>query len=354
MTVDELTSQERVQRLIGKRPIDRVPVFSHGVISYAAKLTGTSYKDMWTSPERSYRALSIIHDLHHFDDSPGSFGYGWSDWIIDEAGGVNQLPDSDFGIIRVVKRPVEKLSEIDKLKFPAPGEGPVSSTILKYNRLKVKNGGKAGFHAGLTRSVGCMVGNEKLLRWFYTEPFAVHALYRKITDYILATVDLYLKEFGPENCAMNESCSMDSQNVISPETYEKFSYPYAKEIHNKVVSAGVKSWYLHLCGNHTATLPLWKTLPIPARSRISIGSEMDIKKTGEYLGDYIIEGNVPTDLLQFGTYEEVLDKCRQIIEAAKDNPGGFILSSACGIPPETPPVNLVAMVNSAKLYGRYS
>jgi uroporphyrinogen decarboxylase len=353
MTTEELTIKERMRRLTEKEPLDRIPVA--GLLGlYASRISAIPFKEYWTNPQKNYDAAALAIEMHGFDDSP-SYGYGWSDWIVTELGGEVRFSDNAYGLPSVIRRTVEKPSDVENLIFPKFGSGPVSRHMLECSRMNVANGGKASLQLGVTGVVGTIVGSNKMMRWFSKEPEAVHLLYRKVTDYLLGYIDLYAKEFGANNCAMSEAFPWDSQNLISPETFHKFGYVYTKEITQKVISEGITSpWFVHLCGNHMATLPLFKELPMPKRSRISIGSENDIKKVADYFGpDYIIYGNVPTQLLQFGTAEEVLAKCKEIIDQVKFHPGGFILGPACGMPPAAPPVNVHAMVKAAKLYGRY-
>jgi uroporphyrinogen decarboxylase len=350
---EELTTKERMRRLHNKEPLDRVPVTIRANL-YAAKITNTPFKDFWTDPEKHFRALSLTIDFHGSDDTP-SYGYGWNDSIVSVLGGEVQFADTNFGLPTVIKRTVEKPADVDKLVFPDAVSSPVIRRQLECTRMNVKNGGKAVIQIGVTGLVGSILGSAKLLRWYINEPNAVHLLFRKVTDYLLSNMTLYIKEFGVDNIAVAEGLPWDSHNLISPATFEKFGFIYIKEIHEKAVLAGVKTWQVHLCGNHTNNIPLWKRIPIPPRTTISIGSENDIKKTAEFFGpDHIIYANVPTQLIQFGTPEEVMEKCKEIINQVKYHPGGFILGPACSMPAAAPPINVQTMVKAAKLYGRYN
>jgi uroporphyrinogen decarboxylase len=353
MATEELTTKERMRRLHNKEPIDRIPVAGHLGL-YGSIISATPFKEYWTDPQKSYRATSLAIDLHGFDETP-SYTYGWSDWIVTELGGEVRFSDNAYGLPSITRRTVDKPSDVESLEFPRYGTGPVSSHMLECARLNVINGGKASVNISVTRIVSVVLGSEKLCRWYFKEPNAVHLFYRKATDYILSIMELYIKEFGADKVSIAEGLPLDSQNLISADIFEKFTYIYTKEIHEKGIAAGVKSWSLHLCGNHTNNLPFWKRIPIPPRTNVSMGSEMDIEKTADFFGpDHIIQGNVSTQLLQFGTPEEIEMECKRIIEKVKNHPGGFILSPACAMPPAAPPVNVHAMVKAAKSYGRYN
>jgi len=356
MPVEELTSKDRLQRLYEKKPIDRVPVtLSAGL--YCAVITGTSFKDFYTDPKKAARAQTLAADLHGNEEPAqggGGGGLFGNNWLLLELGGQVEYPDGAFSLPSVTKRTLNTVQDVDKLVFPVFGEGPISSQRLKSIEDNVARGGKVGLQISITEIVGSLIGNDKMLRWYYTKPEVLHQLYRKTTDYILSVNKYNIDKFGADKCSLIGTFPLESQNVISPETFEKFGYVYTREIAKQIFAAGVPRWTLHLCGNHKSTIKLWKNIPIASRTVISIGSEMDIKDTADFFGpEYIIAGNVSTQILQFGTPEDVYEECRTIIEKVKYHPGGFILRPACGLPPTTPPVNVQAMIRAAKILGRY-
>ena len=58
-------------------------------------------------------------------------------------------------------------------------------------------------------------------------------------------------------------------------------------------------------------------------------------------------------LFQIKSYDEVVQLCKENIEAGKASPSGFILSPGCEMPVEAPPVNVMAMMDAADMYGQY-
>jgi uroporphyrinogen decarboxylase len=250
---------------------------------------------------------------------------------------------------------VNKPEDVVKLKIPDPATAPVIGKRIECARLNRKIGRKAGIQANPTGMAGSILGREKLMRWYLKEPDAIHAIFRKVTDYILRTADLFIEEFGEGNCSIHEGFPLDSNQLISPNVFREFGSRYIREIHERLMEKGIKHWSeIHLCGSHMDNLKHWENIPLAPRTIISVGSEMDIKKTADFFGDdHIIAGNVSTSLLANGTPEEIIEHCREIIMSVKEHPGGFILCPACQMPPLTPPVNVHAMVKAARIYGRY-
>ena len=67
----------------------------------------------------------------------------------------------------------------------------------------------------------------------------------------------------------------------------------------------------------------------------------------------VICGNVDPPSFQTKSYKQCLELCRENIEAGKDSPNGFVLAAGCEFPPKAPPINLMAMVDAAEMFGRY-
>jgi len=60
-------------------------------------------------------------------------------------------------------------------------------------------------------------------------------------------------------------------------------------------------------------------------------------------------GDVPASMLSLGTPEQVADYCRKLIDiVGKD--GGFILSTGCDLPQETPIDNIDALMKAGREY----
>lgn len=134
-----------------------------------------------------------------------------------------------------------------------------------------------------------------------------------------------------ENVSILNTYQLDSHDVMAPSLFEKMSLPYIIELHEKALAMGVRAWIIHLCGNHTKNLHLWKEyVPLAPRTVFTVGYEMDMEETARVLGpDYIIGGNIRNQLIQFGTANEVYEEAGRIITKMKHTPGGFMLMPDC-------------------------
>ena len=162
-----------------------------------------------------------------------------------------------------------------------------------------------------------LMGSDLLLKWLKKKPEVMHVLYRKITDYILAVIDLYIEEFGAENLNILNTYQLDNNKMISTKVFESMSLPYIVELHEKCIEKGIMAWVVHLCGDHRKNLDYFlndvKLLP---RTTFFVGTEMDLEETAKRIGpDHIIAGNVPNPLIQTGTPDQVYQASRKIVEA---------------------------------------
>jgi len=76
----------------------------------------------------------------------------------------------------------------------------------------------------------------------------------------------------------------------------------------------------------------------------SFGLEIDLATAIERLGSRnVIIGNIDHKVYLSETPEQIYRLCREAIEKGKSAPRGFMLSSGCEIPPETPPYHVYQM-----------
>ena len=73
------------------------------------------------------------------------------------------------------------------------------------------------------------------------------------------------------------------------------------------------------------------------------------------LGDRMsIQGNVPpVEVMRFGTPYDVLRSAKECIRKGYDSPAGYVLTSGCQMPIGTPKENMQALMDAARIFGRY-
>lgn len=351
MNIDKMTSKERMTNLYLGKKIDRVPFIS-GATMYSGTLAKLTSKEFYLDQEKSYNAQKVCCEIHCCDGAPGFDLPGWIGW---DFGSTLTILEEEYVCVPKLEPAISSISDAQKLSLPDIYNGFAFKERLKFYKIARDNGQSVSIPAGSPLElVGEIVETSLLMKWFYKEPQLVHKLLRLATDYLLKLADFYIDEFGADNCSASSNYPMESNTLISPKLFEKFSLPYITEIHNKYKEKGITNFSIHLCGDHKHNLDYFKDLNLPPRSFISVSEKLDIELVGKVFGpDYIIGGNVPTPILRSGTPEDVFNASKNIIEKMKYHDGGFVLMPSCDLPPDTPPLNLCAMLKAARTFGQY-
>ncbi len=133
--------------------------------------------------------------------------------------------------------------------------------------------------------------------------------------------------------------------MISPDIYEKFALPFEKRVVDVAHSTGLP-YALHICGN--TDLILDKML-LTGADAYELDYKTDIQKVYHLYHDQAtFIGNIdPSGVLALGTTDQVRKKTVQLLEAYSGT-NRFILNAGCAIPSDTPPENLMAMIQTAR------
>jgi uroporphyrinogen decarboxylase len=282
--------------------------------------------------------------------------YGWADVGAWEFGGRIVWPDNDESAAPRSFGPlITDPSEINSLPDPDPKTAGMMPLVDRFNTVSREHGFPASLPGGTPTNMStAIVGDATFMRWMIRYPEAVHKLQRKVTDFLLRAAEHTIAKYGAENCGVMCALPMDSNLLMSPKAFERFSKPYIKEIQSYYVQKGVRSFLVHLCGNHTGNLAFWRDIPLAPRSVFSVGHEMDLEATGRFIGkEHVLAGNVSTTVLQAGSPEEVYDDTVRCLKAGMKHPGGYVLMPACELPPGTPLPNLDALARAVYEHGYY-
>ncbi|MFH1349997.1 MAG: uroporphyrinogen decarboxylase family protein [Pseudomonadota bacterium] len=351
--VDRMTSKERIKALILNRPIDRVP-FIPFFLGYLAIDNGISIYDFFTDLEKAFRAG--IQTMKKYPWASVRPAYDWADHGAWEFGGKIGWPKDDARMTPFTPEPlITTPEELDHLPEPDPLKTDWFRRFHSFNEICTQNGFSAQLpSASIMSPMSSIVGSSNLMKWILKYPDAVHSLAKKVLGFNMKVAEITLERFGSRNCNVTTQVPLESNSLLSPKTFESFCLPYITELHGMYLESGVRGTMIHLCGNHRDNLKYWKNLPIPERTIFSIGDDMDLKETGDFLGEkFVLAGNMSTTTLQFGTTEEVKEEVKRCLSQAKGRPGGFILMPACEYPPMASSENLEALREALLEYGFY-
>ena len=350
---DSMTSRERIKALILNQPYDRVP-FMPFALGYFALSNTVSLYDFFTRPEVAFRVAQSTAKQHPWANIRPV--YAWADHGAWEFGGDIAWPDSDVRMTPYTPKPrISQPEEVDSLPEPEPVKTEWFRLLSHFNELCVQNGFSALLpSASIMSPMGSIVGAARLMKWMKRYPDAVHLLAEKVLRFNVKAAEIIFEKYGSRNCSVSTELPMESNTVISPGMFEEFCLPYIARLHGFYLENGVRGTMIHLCGDHRGNLQYWKQIPLPKRTIFSIGDDMDLEETGDFLGEtYILAGNISTHAIQFGSKEAIMEEVKRCLHQAKDRSGGFILMPACEYPPMAPPESLEAIREGLMRYGQY-
>ncbi len=348
----QMTPAERIEALYRRQPTDRV-AFVHRGYGFCAKNVGYAIADIYEHPERSFEAQLRTAEQYDSDGTPFYTFVSYGSW---EFGGEIKYPADRYESgPSVVRRPVSKPEDLDKLKLPDVSRAGCIPKQMEFARLQEKHGMPIAFICGspFTHAAN-LCGVDQFMLWITQTPEAVHKALRLMTDHILDVARYFIETFGVGRVIARSAAPTESNSLISPKHFEEFALPYIKELHSKVLAMGVKSIYCHICGQQNKNLPLWAEVPFGDPGMLSFGHEVDLATAAKYFPDQIIAGNVDPKIIATGTPEQVYEACRQTIERGKEYcKGRFVFMGGCELPPTTPPYHIYLMQKARDEFGWY-
>jgi len=341
-----MNSIERTLRTLSFQPVDRVPVDLHNFMVTPRFLDINDYAEFFRNGEAmaegQIRAWERYgHDILLVENGTAALA---------EACGV-QVEYLEASA-PVAKTPaISSLDEVDRLEIPDPYKDPLLSELLKATRIIVEEIGDRAFVIGRADqgpfSLACEIRGmgEFLLDLAMGDKLdKVHRLLdfcRQVSErYAMAQI-----EQGAHATSIGDSPS--GPDLISPQYYREFAYPYVKTLVSNLKKKDIILAY-HICGNST---PIIDDMVSTGAAIIEIDQKADqqTSKTAA-AGKAALLGPVdPSEVMAHGTPELVTEKCNEALENLSPG-GGFILGPGCALPPSTPDENIDAMIEAAKKF----
>lgn len=349
---ERMTRRERIDALLRGQPIDRVPLFPF-LLGFCAKNAGYPIATIYSDAEKSFEAQLRTIEQYGFDWGPI---YGYASYGTWEFGGEVKMPSGGYEQAPShTMFPVQKEEDVARLQLPNVKEAGCIPIAMEFSRLQDK------FDVPITIVCGgnfTVAGNicpvEVLCRWMLKKPELAHQILRLATNHIIEVVGYWVDTFGALRVIPQIWEPLAANTIISPKQFERFVLPYLQESSEKVLTMGVPHILYHICGDQNANLPYWAQVSMGNPGLCSFGQEVDIGTAIEYFGDTcVIIGNIDPKVLQNGTPDQIYDLCTEVIKKAKHAPRGYILSSGCEIPPNSPPHNVYVMRQAVDDCGWY-
>ncbi len=346
--MDTMNSRERVERVLSGGIPDRVPVSLHNFIM-SARASGLPFPEYFQKGEamaegaiQAYREYG--HDLIILENGTVALA---------QACGcqVEYLSNSAPVLIRPA---LSSLDDLDRLAVPDPYTTHPLTENLKATRLVVEAVGREAFVMGRADqgpfSLASMLLGIETFLIALAEP-ENHARLHRLLEFALEVVYRYAlaqAEAGAHITSIGESLA--GPDVSSPRVYRAFEWPYAKKLVERLKEKHILLAY-HICGNATA---IAADMAATGAALLELDYKCDLPRVKAAIqGKTSLLGVVdPSGVLARGTPELVTETAKRELAVLAPG-GGFVLSPGCGLPADTPPANIRALVEVARRYGCY-
>jgi uroporphyrinogen decarboxylase len=201
-------------------------------------------------------------------------------------------------------------------------------------------------------------GMQAFLLNLVDAPDFAAALLRKITDLCKTHLTHFLGEVGEHLDLIILADDLGTQNslLISPRTYRSLLKPLHAELFALVRQHSRARIFFHSDGDVFPLLDDLVEIGVQVLNPIqtSAGRMANLEELKRRYGERLVFcGAIDTQrVLPLGRPDEVRAEVKRVIETLGAD-GGYLLASVHTIPNETPPENILAMVDAALEFGRY-
>ena len=339
--METMSSLERVVAAVQLKQPDRVPVIPV-LMTRAVKEIGARVDDALRDPELMAKAKIAAWEKYGGD----AVVCGTDLFVEVEALGV-QLDYLPYAQPVLVEHLIKEKNDIEWIPALDPSKGRIPNVAKEISLVKERFDNElvvAVVIAGPLTAADLLRCPTELLMDMEEDPEYVHRLLRLTTDAINRYVDVLA---GAGAHAINMLDPFASSDVISPERYREFGFPYHKEVMEHIKGTGAVP-LIHIC---TYTQPIWEDMANTGAFGIHGDFQSDMVLAKEAVGGRIaLFGNVsPFKTMIDGTPEDVIAEAEHLIKTVGRN-GGFILAPGCDLDYNVPDANIKALVETAKRY----
>jgi MtaA/CmuA family methyltransferase len=343
---EKMTPRERMDAFSRGEEIDRVICVPDMGVTMAPFI-GVKVSEYYHSAElMANLEIALFKRLRH-----DSVGISTSLRGVAEAMG-SKIAYPDYNISYLLEPAVKSVDQVESLKIVNPlkdGRLPILLEALKLTRnALIKEVDVGAAMSGPFSVAASVVGTENLLKWMIKCPRKVHTLMEIVAE----SNNRYIEEVAKLGLSIGFADPVSSISLIGPKQFREFSLPYLKKNVDKIKETTGSAPGIHICGK---SKEIWQDVVDTGISNFSIDNVEDLEEAKKIMGDrVVITGNVPpVDAVYLGTKEDIFKAVKQSILKGHDSPKGFILSTGCQIPMNTPIENIEMFMEAGVFYGKY-
>ena len=341
---ETMSPKERLLATLAHQPVDRIPVAQplHTGTIELMKSSGAYWPEVHSNAELMATLSYEAHKVIGFESVRVPFDIN----IEAEAMGCELEYHSGRNKGLDIQPPVKETAvsetgDFSRVKDPNPhkdGRMPVVLEAIKLLKKRVSDTIPViSMVVGPFTVAAQLRGVDPFMREIMRKPAAALELIERARKVCIKYAQAMV-EAGTDVVVIVDSTG--SCDLISPKQFDEFAKPFSKSLVNSLPVPAI----LHMCGKNDLLL----TRMAEVAPGISIDSMVDMAYAKQTVGkNTAMFGNINVNgVLLFG---EPADVEKAVIECIEKGTDG--LTTCCGIPPQTPTINLQTMVQTAKKHG---
>lgn len=358
-----MTGKERIRTAMLGGKADRVPFmpqicFPHAVIQLEKDYVEGIIKcveDAHFRMETMFEITKMYHSdgfrILGADDVPVKVFREGEKYIVcsKETGERLGTLNLDTGGITQDEYPIKIIEDIEKISVPSVDELLSRKEFSLYGQACKWAGEDYNKIGGISLGLSSLVssrGMDSALYDLYDNQYMVEAVLDKYLNIAINRAKAFQKS-GIDTIYVGDPWS--SCSVISPQSFEKYTFPCFKQFVDEIKSTGM-TIYVHICGNVEPVIErivdMGSHCMEPMDPLGGVSAQEFRKRVGSRIS---LMGGVNTVTLSSGTPDDVKKEALECIEGAGKD-GGYILAAGDMVPFETPRENVMAMRDVAQNY----
>jgi uroporphyrinogen decarboxylase len=353
-----MNSKERFIKAVHRQPVDRVPLFD---FLFQQPL----YTELIGTTPESFNAIDAMKltEVLNLDGvwiPYGAFA-GWTPTkltdtrYIDEWGTTFEQCSASWPIDPPVDYPIK--SKEDLLAYIPPDanlEGRLAeiNTAIQINSKSSNPVAVCGGVAGPLTTAWMLAGYENICMWLYDDPEILVEIADIAVDYSIDAAS-QMSIAGVDALFLSEDLGSSTGGLMSPKHFKEIFKPALAKLISHIKNKGLLV-LVHSCGRIYDFLDDLVELKIDAIHPLQRTAGMDLSDVKTKYGDKLcIIGNIDSSrTLPYGSPEDVENEVKEAIETASKN-WGYILASDHSLHDGIPIVNIKAMFDAGRKYGKY-
>lgn len=336
MTVESLTSRERVLRLLRGESVKPPPIFSGmgNVVKPVLDKEGIVFSRVHRDPELMARAAAGMYREFCFECAVVPFDLGVE---AEALGAKMNFYDEVEGLLypTVKEKPVKDASDvIIPEDIEGAGRIPVVTEAIRILRRELGEEVAIGTYVlGPFTLAGQLKELDELLEESFLEPDKTNRLLERLSQFIVKVAKAY-RDAGADYITLREMGG--TSDVLSPRSFKSLIKPHLIRIIEEMPRPSI----LHICGD---TNSIVQDMAECGADAISVDQKNCISETRQKLGpNAVILGNFdPIKVLHKG---EAKDVKSAVLESL--NGGASAVWPGCDIWPEVPEANVRALTSA--------